>query len=245
MRTRLMTLAALTACALSSGCVTAAAGAAAGIGLFAVQDRTIGEGIDDAAASQEIKTRLMSVDRAGYAEVDVEVANGAVLLSGAAPSERHRQTAEMVARNVRSVDTVYNEIMVGPHSTVLRNASDELITGQVRARLAASSSVRSINVNIETFQGNVYLMGLARSQTELEAAADIASRVRGVQRVVSFMQVRDTSYAEYPVAPPEPEYRAEQRAEASSYQSSGYEAVGDGDNGVFEGAPLAQSGAPY
>jgi osmotically-inducible protein OsmY len=208
MRAPLIALAALTACALSSGCVTAAVGAAAGVGLFAVQDRTIGQGIDDAAASQEVKTRLMAVDRAGFAEVDVEVAGGNLLLSGVAPTERHRETAEMVGRNVEAVRNVYNEIVVGPHSTMLRNAADELITAQVRARLTASSSVRAINVNIETFQGNVYLMGTARTPQELQRAAEIASVVRGVQRVVSFMQVLPQRQSDYALnQSPTPEYR--------------------------------------
>jgi osmotically-inducible protein OsmY len=220
-----LTLAALSACALSSGCVTAVAGAAAGVGLFAMQDRTIGEGIDDAAASQEVKTRLMAVDRAGFSDVDVEVANGNLLLSGAAPTENHRQTAEMVGRNVRSIHTVYNEITIGPHSGLGRNAQDEWITAQVRARMTASSSVRAININVETFQGSVYLMGLARTQDELQRAAEIASVVPGVQRVVSFMQVRERSVAEYTVEPLAPEYR-------------GADATGGG-------APLGNNAAPY
>jgi osmotically-inducible protein OsmY len=201
MRTPLLTFAALAACALSSGCITAGVAGAAGVGLFAVQDRTIGEGIDDAAASQEVKTRLMAADRDGFADVDVEVANGNLLLSGAAPSERHRQAAEMIARNVRSVENVYNEIFIGPHSTLGRNAADEWITAQIRARLAGSPSVRSINVNIETFQGNVYLMGIARSQAELQRAAEIASVVSGVRRVVSFMEVRDPNPPTYAGVP--------------------------------------------
>lgn len=215
MRVPLLTLAALSACALSSGCVTAVAGAAAGVGLFAMQDRTIGEGIDDATASQEVKTRLLAVDRAGFSEVDVEVAEGNLLLSGVAPTERHRQTAELVAHNVRSIHTIYNEITIGPHSSFLRNASDELITAQVRTRMTASASVRAINVNIETFQGNVYLMGTARTQMELQRAAEIASVVPGVQRVVSFMRVRPVAAADYALnQPPTPEYRGDDLAGA-------------------------------
>lgn len=208
MRSPLLTLAAISACALSSGCVTAAVGAAAGVGLFAVQDRTIGEGIDDATASQEVKTRMIAADRAGFAEVDVEVANGSLLLSGVAPTEEHRHAAEMLARNVRSVHTVYNEIVVGPPSSVARTAQDELITAQIRARFTASSNVRSINVNIETFQGNVYLMGLARSERELQRAAEIASTTSGVRRVVSFMQVRQPNNPTLAMSLPAPTYRA-------------------------------------
>ena len=90
----------------------------------------------------------------------------------------------------RTVDNVYNEIFVGAPSSFVRSAQDELITAQIRARLTASPRVRAININIETFHGNVYLMGIARSEQELQRAAEIASVVGGVRRVVSFMQVR-------------------------------------------------------
>lgn len=218
MRT-LILIAALAACASVSGCVTAALGAAAGVGVYAVQDRTIGEGIDDAAASNQVKMRLMAADSTAFQEVDVEVAGGNLLLSGAVPTEQHKQAAETIARSVGIIDNVYNEIFVGPHSGFVRSAQDELITAQIRTRLAASPNVRAININIETFQGNVYLMGTARTERELQRAAEIASVVGGVRRVVSFVQVR---------APPVP-YYAQNAGPAEA---------------EFRGAPVAQqSGA--
>jgi osmotically-inducible protein OsmY len=200
------------ACAGASGCVTAAVGAAASVGVYAAQDRTIGEGIDDATASNQVKMRLLAADRAAFAEVDVEVANGNLLLSGATPTAEHRQAAETIARSVTTLHNVYNEIFIGPRSGFVRNAQDELITAQIRARLTASPAVRAININIETFQGNVYLMGTARSDQELRRAAEIASVVGGVQRVVSFMQVRAPPQPYYAQAPAGPEYRGEQSA---------------------------------
>ncbi len=200
-------LAVLAACAGASGCVTAAIGAGASVGLYALQDRTIGQGIDDAAASQQVKTRLLAADSTGFSEVDVEVANGSLLLSGNAPSAEHRTTAEMIARNVTSVHSVYNEIVVGQPSGFVRSAQDELITAQIRTRLTASRAVRGINVNIETFQGNVYLMGTARNERELQRAAEIASTTSGVRRVVSFMQVVAPHHQAMASGPPAPEYR--------------------------------------
>lgn len=210
MRMPALTLAALTACALCSGCVTAAAGAAAEIGLFAVQERTIGEGIDDAMASQRVKARLMGADRAAFMEVDVEVAGGNLLLSGSVPTQEHRQAAETIARSVPSLTAIYNELAIGEPSSFARSAQDEWITAQIRTRLTASRNVRAININIETFHGNVYLMGLARSDFELRQAAEIASVVAGVRRVVSFMEVRaaPAPYAQSVQSPPAPEYRA-------------------------------------
>jgi osmotically-inducible protein OsmY len=195
------------ASAASSGCVTAALGTAASVGVFAAQDRTIGEGIDDAAASQQVKMRLLAADRVAFQEVDVEVAGGNLLLSGTAPTAEHRQAAETIAHSVRTIDNIYNEIFVGQPSSLAVNAQDEWITAQIRARLTASPAVRAINVNIETFHGNVYLMGTARTDQELRRAAEIASVVGGVRRVVSFMQVRAPDSPYYAQAPAQPEYR--------------------------------------
>jgi osmotically-inducible protein OsmY len=209
MRAIVLVLGVIAACSGAGGCVTAAVGAAAGVGVFAAQDRTIGEGIDDAAASQSVKMRLMAADRAAFQEVDVEVANRNLLLSGTTPTEAHRQAAETIARGVRTIDHVYNEIVIDQPSSLARNAQDEFITAQIRARLAASPAVRAININIETFHGNVYLMGTARSEQELRRAAEIASTVRGVQRVVSFMQVRAPAPPHYAQSAPAPDYLAD------------------------------------
>jgi osmotically-inducible protein OsmY len=210
MRRIILALVAIAASTVVSGCVTAAVGTAASVGIYAAQDRTIGEGIDDATASNQVKLRLLAADRAAFQEVDVEVANGNLLLSGAVPTAEHRQAAETIARSVVTLDNVFNELFIGPRSGLVRGAQDEMITAQIRARLTASPAVRAINVNIETFNGNVYLMGTARSEQELQRAAEIASVVGGVQRVVSFMQVRAPAmpyYAQAP-GPPQPEYRA-------------------------------------
>jgi osmotically-inducible protein OsmY len=211
MRAYLSLLAVFAASAATSGCMTAALGTAASVGVYAAQDRTIGEGIDDANASNQVKMRLMAADSAAFQEVDVEVAGGNLLLSGTAPTDEHKQAAETIARSVRSLDNVYNEIIVGEPSSLVRSAQDELITAQIRTRLTASPAVRAINVNIETFHGNVYLMGTARTDQELRRAAEIASVVGGVRRVVSFMQVRapDAPYYAQASGPPQPEFRGQ------------------------------------
>ena len=212
MRAPIATLAVLAASAAVSGCVTAAIGTTASVGVYAVQDRSIGEGIDDATASQRVKMRLMAADQSAFREVDVEVAGRNLLLSGSVPTAEHRQAAETIARSAHIIENVYNELVVGEPSSFERSAQDEWITAQVRTRLTASSAVRAINVNIETFHGNVYLMGIARSDHELRRAAEIASVVGGVRRVVSFMQVRRAEapyYVEIEAGPPAPEFAGE------------------------------------
>jgi len=195
MRKPIHILAALAVCALISGCMTAGVG-----------DRSLGQGLDDATAGTSVKMRLSAADGAGFADVDVAVANGAMLLTGAVPSQEHRAAAELIARTASSVHTIYNELVVGQRGDFSRSAADSLIASRIRARLAASGDVSSINVSIEVSQGAVYLLGTAHSELELRRAAEIASVVPGVTRVVSFMQLREgrASYAQR--TPPTPVY---------------------------------------
>ena len=69
-----------------SACVAGAVGAAGAVGVAAIQDRTFGESLDDANASNQIKARLLAASPSRYNEVDVEVADRIVLLTGRVPA---------------------------------------------------------------------------------------------------------------------------------------------------------------
>ena len=191
---------ALGAASLSSGCVAAAGVAAAGVGMVAVQDRSLGRAIDDTSASGQVKTRLMALDSGAYMHVDVETSEGTLLLSGTVPSAEHKAMAERIAWSVGGIDDVANEIEVGRNPGLLRGGLDNFISAQVRAKILANNAIKGVNFNIETQKGVVYLMGIARSDAELQSAAQSASTVRGVERVVSYVVVRERNARALPVA---------------------------------------------
>ncbi|MEO1552975.1 MAG: BON domain-containing protein [Pseudomonadota bacterium] len=172
-----------------SGCATAIIGAAGATAVTATQERSFGEAIDDAAVSNEIKSRL--IRNGGLGEVDVEVAAGLVLLSGRVQTPELRLKAESIAWSVKRADDVANEIRIESPGGFFANASDELISTRVRARLLGSSTVQANNFNVETYGGTVYLLGIARSGEELEKAAEEASLVGGVNQVVSYVRLRN------------------------------------------------------
>lgn len=190
MRTHLAAAALLFALPLG-GCAVAALGTAGAVGVAAVQDKSLGEAVDDASASNEIKSKLLSESAIHFGEVDVEVTSGLVLLSGRVDTPEDRVKAEGIAWTSPLTRDVANEIRIEPAGGFLANVSDELITARVRSRLVGSSSVKSVNFNIETYNGVVYLMGIARSAEELKRAAQEASVVGGVKQVVSYVRVRD------------------------------------------------------
>lgn len=187
---------------LASGCATAIVGAAGATAVTATQERSFGEALDDAAVSNEIKSKLLA--NGGMSEVDVEVAGGVVLLSGRVWTPELRLKAESLAWSVRRADDVANEIRVEAPGGFFANASDELISTRVRARLLGSSTVQANNFNVETYGGTVYLLGVARSARELEQAAEEASKVGGVNQVVSYVRLRNERGEIVPYTPAQP-----------------------------------------
>jgi osmotically-inducible protein OsmY len=193
------------------------------VGVAAAQEKSLGEAVDDATASNQIKSKLLSESANRFGEVDVEVTGGLVLLSGRVNAPEDRVKAEGIAWTSPLTHDVANEIRIQPPGGFLSNVSDEVITGRVRARLVGSSTVKSLNFNIETYDGVVYLMGIARSAEELKRAAEEASVVGGVKQVVSYVRIRDGRTTQQ--AAPTPQGAAPyQTAPDASYD---YEADGE------------------
>lgn len=156
-----------------------------------LSDRTFGESLDDSSAATEIKTRLFGAGGFGrFGEVDVAVVDRFVLLSGRVPSEADVREAERIAWQVASIDEVANELHVDSYN-LGRDLNDTWITEQVRLRLLADNDIKGTNFNIQVHNGVVYLLGLARTDEELRKAAEHASLVKGVTKVVSYVKMRE------------------------------------------------------
>lgn len=189
-------------------------------GCAVVQEKTLGESFDDASSSGQIKSRLLTASPSKYSEVDVEVTGRLALLTGRVTSPEDKIEAERIAWTVRTIDEIANEIEIIDRSSILKNVNDEWITGQVRMRLFGDSKIKSVNYNIETFNGVVYLLGLAMTEDELKRAAEHASTVRGVQRVVSYVKMRDRSEPTF-LQSPQPETRPDAAGEPYSQPFGG------------------------
>lgn len=73
---------------------------------------TVGEYIDDSTITTQVKARMVENKQVDAAAISVETLNGTVLLSGFAKSSSERDTAENIARGVKGVKAVKNEISV-------------------------------------------------------------------------------------------------------------------------------------
>lgn len=164
-------------------------GAAGGAGYAANNERGVHGGIDDFAIKSNIQKAWLQANPV-LQTLNINVYEGRTLLTGAAPTPEAKAQAAQIAGQVPGVRAVYDEIEVAPPETAWADAQDAWITSRLRTELAFNPEIRSTNYTIETVDGSVYLIGSARTQSELDTATGIARNIPDVKRVVSYVEVR-------------------------------------------------------
>ena len=75
---------------------------------------TAGAYVDDAGITTAVKAKMVEDKTVSAAAISVETLNGTVQLSGFAKSGAEKAQAEVIARNVKNVRAVRNDIVVRP-----------------------------------------------------------------------------------------------------------------------------------
>jgi osmotically-inducible protein OsmY len=75
---------------------------------------TVGAYVDDVGISTMVRSRFFEDKDVAGSSIGVETLNGTVMLSGFAKNTMERNKAETIARGVKGVKSVKNEIAVRP-----------------------------------------------------------------------------------------------------------------------------------
>lgn len=67
---------------------------------------------------------------------------------------------------------------------------DTVITTKVKAAIFKDTTLKSSEINVETFKGEVQLSGFVNSREDIDMAVARASNVAGVRSVVNSMRLR-------------------------------------------------------
>lgn len=173
-----------------AGCSPAGVvGGGAAAGVAAVEERTVGEAIDDSVISTKIDSNLLQKDIDLFRRVGVEVIEGRVLLTGSVPTTDARIEAVRQAWRVAGVKEVINELQVTDKGGIVDYARDSWISAQLRTKLLLDKEIQSVNYSIETVNGIVYLIGIAQDQAELDRVTNHARNIRYVEKVVSYVRL--------------------------------------------------------
>ena len=153
-------------------------------------DRSIGEFVDDVLIKTILKNSYFDQSEKIFFNVDVEVSQGRVLLTGTVDNIDLRIEATRIAWGVKGVQTVINEIQISESDSILNFADDLVISTKVMAKIMLDEEVNSLNYNIETVNKIVYIIGISGSSDEKQKVIDLSREVFGVEEVIDYITIK-------------------------------------------------------
>lgn len=154
--------------------------------------RTAGTVIDDNTLEVLVFGKLSGDDLvSNNSHINVTAYNGQVLLSGEVFNEQIRARAVDIVQQIGYVKLIQNQLIIGRKSTLAERAYDTKQTAKVKIALldVAVAGFDPTRVKVVTEHGITYLMGLV-SEQEAKAATEVARRVSGVRKVITYFEIR-------------------------------------------------------
>lgn len=167
-------------------------------------ERTAGQVIDDAAITASVKAKLLEDDRTEGFDINVDTKNGVVTLKGGADSLADKTIAGDIARTTDGVVSVDNQLAVAAPGTEARKEANEAtasgevretladtgevindawITSKVKTQLVADDDIAGLQIEVETKDNRVHLIGDVPSAEVRAEAVRIAQTTQGVAGV--------------------------------------------------------------
>jgi len=174
-----------------SACAGVVVGGAATVGVAAVQERSVGDAVDDASIEFRVKDKFLEQSDKLFTRVSVDPVEGRVLLSGTVESPDDRVDVARMTWQVEGVKEVFNEVEVRDRGGLIDYFKDVRIANELRLKMLTDKEISALNYSVETVNSVIYLMGIAQNQPELERVTGHASNIKGVERVVSFVVLKD------------------------------------------------------
>jgi osmotically-inducible protein OsmY len=172
------------------GCVSTAVSLGADAAYTASELRTI----DEVVLDNKIKIKLneLTADDSFdlWKDVGTVVYQGRVLLVGSTETEEAKAKAGEIGGTPEGVKEVINDIKVTGEGGVGSFVNDVSIEKSIQVKYLFDDEVDSSNYRVRSVHGTVYLIGLAKSQAELDMALEIARGTSDVKEIVNYMRIR-------------------------------------------------------
>ena len=158
---------------------------------MASQERSVGDAVDDLTIRTALNEAFFREDIKLLSDVSFAVIEGRVLLKGTVIEPEDRIRAIKLAWSVDGVREIINEIQVTNEGGIINYARDTWVSTQLKSLILFDKDIQSINYNIETINGSVYVIGIAQSQKELDQIINHARTITDVKKVVSHVVLKN------------------------------------------------------
>ncbi len=146
--------------------------------------RTIGMQIDDTIMQKNLVARLSLKEKKYFLNVQVEVLDGRIFLSGKVDEPEEKIKITKLAWETKGVREVKNAITIKGNSNFKQTAKDILITSQLRTALILNKNTKSRNYTLETIKKRIYIFGIAMNEDEKKEVLSEAEKIYDVEKVI-------------------------------------------------------------
>lgn len=161
--------------------------------------------IKDAWLDGKLESAYLFNEHLSPFDIDTDVNNGVVHLTGSVESEIDRDLAGEIAKSIDGVSDVKNDLAIDKakartardddasheSSSFKQSVSNATLTAKVKTQLLANSNTSGMAVNVDSDSGNVTLSGTVDSDEEKELIARIAANTSGADSVDNQLMVEN------------------------------------------------------
>jgi hyperosmotically inducible periplasmic protein len=152
------------------------------------------DGAKDAWIDGKAETTLLLNGNLNSFDINTDVKNGVVTLTGSVESKVDKALAEELIENLDGVSRVENKLTVAASDTKATDKDysalkDAKIATVVKTRLLFESEVSGTSINVDAKNGVVTLEGEVDSDAEKDLAVAIAKNTSDVSRVIDKLEV--------------------------------------------------------
>ncbi|MDR1982403.1 MAG: BON domain-containing protein [Holosporaceae bacterium] len=170
--------------------VTLAFGGTAALGTTSVRNQKgISGSISDTELQTKINHALFSQDKDLFDRIELAVKHGMVVVIGYMDDDSKRERAIQIVKSVKGYEEIFNEIKVQESPNASDFAKDSTITSRVKSSLLFDGNVSSLNYDVTTVKGIVYICGTAQSSYERDVVLNHARTTSGVEKVVAYIRL--------------------------------------------------------
>jgi len=165
-------------------------------GVLVAREEKVSDTVADISNKDKIKDYIKSYEEKNHIknkfdDVDITVIENRVLLTGTVESEKYKEKIyKVVWESEVKAKEVINEVKIANKEKKRNKVKDIAITAQIKTKFKAKRDIKSFNYDVITVDETVYLLGIAQDTKEMRLTANVASRVKGVNNVVSHVVLK-------------------------------------------------------
>lgn len=151
----------------------------------------------DAWITTKVKSAIAAEKDLSSFDVNIETEKGVVQLFGFVENQDQIDRAGKLASSIEGVKSVKNDLKIDSTQTaksaMKTETGDAAITAKVKAALIREKDLSALDINVETENGVVQLGGFVDSKEQVDRAAKVAGKVKGVKSVDNDLHLKTGS----------------------------------------------------